>query len=58
MISLADKEDFVLAEWLMALELQKRGIVKAIFPIVMGEQRSDGKYSQSFFEDLRDGTVR
>ena len=52
-----DKEDFVLAEWIMALELQKQGIVKAIFPIVMGEQRNDGKYSQTFFEDLRDSRV-
>eukprot|EP01046_Picozoa_sp_COSAG06_P062375 COSAG06_NODE_14050_length_1194_cov_1.315982_2_plen_199_part_01 len=52
-----DKEDFVLAEWIMALELQKQGTVKAIFPIVMGEQTSDGKYSQTFFMALRDGQV-
>jgi tRNA A-37 threonylcarbamoyl transferase component Bud32 len=53
----ADKEDFVLTEWIMALELQKRGIVKAIFPIMVGEQEKDGRYSQSFFEELRDGRV-
>ena len=47
----------MLAEWIMALELQSRGIIKAIFPIVMGEQGEDGKYSQTFFEDLRDGRV-
>jgi serine/threonine protein kinase len=52
-----DKEDFVLVEWIMALELQKQGIVKAIFPIVMGEQNSDGKFSQTFFEGLRDNRV-
>lgn len=52
-----DKEDFVLAEWIMALELQKQGVVKAIFPIVMGEQTKDGKYSQTFFECLRDSRV-
>eukprot|EP01043_Picozoa_sp_COSAG02_P039595 COSAG02_NODE_3140_length_7296_cov_180.632347_1_plen_957_part_10 len=53
-----DMEDFVLAEWIMALELQKQGIVKAILPIVMGEQSTvDGKYSQSFFESVRDGRV-
>eukprot|EP01046_Picozoa_sp_COSAG06_P048050 COSAG06_NODE_7106_length_2631_cov_32.515798_1_plen_796_part_10 len=52
-----DKEDFVLAEWIMALELESRGIVKAIFPIVMGEQGQDGKYSQTFFEGLRDSRV-
>ena len=53
-----DKEDFVLAEWLMALELEKQGVVKAICPIVMGEQDKDGKYPQTFFEDLRDSCVR
>jgi hypothetical protein len=52
-----DKEDFVLAEWIMALELHSRGIVKAIFPIVMGEQGEDGKYSQTFFAEVRDGRV-
>ena len=52
-----DKEDFVLAEWIMAVELQSKGIIKAILPIVMGEQGKDGKYSQTFFEDLRDGRV-
>jgi hypothetical protein len=52
-----DKEDFVLAEWIMALELEKQGIVKAIFPIVMGEQGKDGKYSETFFESLRNGRV-
>ena len=53
-----DKEDFVLAEWLMAIELQKRGVVRAIFPVMIGEQRRDGTYSDSFFEDLRNGQVR
>lgn len=52
-----DKEDFVLAEWTMALELESRGIVKAIFPIVIGEQDHHGKYSQTFFEGLRDSRV-
>jgi hypothetical protein len=52
-----DKEDFVLTEWMMALELEKRGIVKAVFPILLGEQGSDGKFSQSFFEELRNGKV-
>jgi hypothetical protein len=52
-----DKEDFVLAEWIVALTLQKQGIVKAILPIVMGEQSTDGKYSETFFESLRDSRV-
>eukprot|EP01047_Picozoa_sp_COSAG01_P016748 COSAG01_NODE_866_length_13045_cov_12.921288_6_plen_1707_part_00 len=52
-----DKEDFVLMEWMIAIELNKRGIVKAIFPIVVGEQQTDGTFSQSFFEELRDGKV-
>jgi hypothetical protein len=52
-----DKEDFVLAEWIMALELQKQGIVHAIFPIVIGEQSTDGTYSHLFFERLRDSRV-
>ena len=52
-----DKEDFVLMEFMMAIELQRRGIVKAIFPILVGEQSRDGKFSQSFFEELRNGSV-
>ena len=52
-----DKEDFVLAEWVMALELHKQRVIKAIFPVVMGEQSKDGKYSQTFFEGLRDSRV-
>ena len=47
-----DREDFVLMEWIVAIELQKRGIVKAIFPIVMGQQTNDGKFEQFFFEKL------
>ena len=52
-----DKADFVLMEWIVAIELQKRGIVKAIFPIVMGKQGEDGKYEQFFFETLLQGQV-
>lgn len=45
-------------EWIVALELHKRGRgVKAIFPIVMGEQMPDGSYSDQFFMRLRDGQV-
>ena len=63
-----DKEDFVLMEWIVAIELQKRQIVKALFPITIEMQekgRRDGQkdgvpglYSQSFFEQLRDGKIR
>eukprot|EP01047_Picozoa_sp_COSAG01_P016273 COSAG01_NODE_830_length_13271_cov_2.845278_3_plen_626_part_00 len=52
-----DREDFVLMEWLVALELQRRGIIKAILPISIGEQGRDGTFSQSFFEELRNGKV-
>ena len=52
-----DKADFVLMEWIVAIELQKRGIVKAVFPIVMGQQAVDGKYEQFFFEKLLQGEV-
>ena len=52
-----DKADFVLMEWIVAIELQKQGIVKAIFPIVMGQQADDGKYEQFFFEKLLQGEV-
>jgi hypothetical protein len=31
--------------------------VKAIFPVALGEQTADGKFSQTFFEELRDGKV-
>ena len=44
-------------EWIVAIELQKRGIVKAIFPIVMGKQGTDGKFEQFFFEKLLQGQV-
>eukprot|EP01046_Picozoa_sp_COSAG06_P043017 COSAG06_NODE_5570_length_3395_cov_9.177161_1_plen_845_part_10 len=64
----ADKEDFVLMEWMVAIELQKRQIVQALFPITIEMQdkgRRDGQkdglpglYSQSFFEQLRDGKIR
>eukprot|EP01046_Picozoa_sp_COSAG06_P002688 COSAG06_NODE_97_length_24284_cov_6.792270_15_plen_1556_part_00 len=53
-----DKEDFVLMEWIVAIQLHKLGVVKAIFPIVMGEQKDDGKFEQFFFEQLRDGKVK
>ncbi len=63
-----DKEDFVLMEWIIAIELQKRQIVKAIFPIAIEMQdkgQKDGQkdgvaglYSQSFVEQLRDGKVK
>jgi len=56
-LELEDKEDFVLVEWIMALELQSRGVVKSIFPIMIGEQTQNGQYSQRFFEDLRDNRV-
>lgn len=56
-LGITDKEDFVLAEWMMALELYKRDIVKAIFPIVFGEQDKDGKFDGQFFAELRDGNV-
>ena len=62
-----DKEDFVLMEWMVAIELKKRGIVKAIFPITIEMQdegkkdgSKDGKpglYSEQFFMELRDGKV-
>jgi hypothetical protein len=48
-----DKEDFVLAEWIMALELQSQGIVKAIFPIVIGDGLQG---SRSFVKALRDSS--
>jgi hypothetical protein len=32
-------------------------VIKAIFPIIIGDQGSDGTFSQSFFEELRDGKV-
>ena len=64
----ADKEDFVLIEWMVAIELQKRQIVQALLPITIEMQdksRKDsqrdglpGLYSQSFFEQLRDGKIR
>ena len=31
--------------------------MKAIFPVALGEQTADGKFSQTFFEELRDGKV-
>eukprot|EP01043_Picozoa_sp_COSAG02_P038966 COSAG02_NODE_3043_length_7483_cov_14.489166_2_plen_1135_part_00 len=62
-----DKEDFVLMEWIVAIELHKRQVVKAIFPITIEMQdrgKKDGHkegvpglFSQSFFELLRDGKV-
>ena len=62
-----DREDFVLMEWIVAIELHKCGIVKSIFPITIEQQesgRKDGQkdgevglFSQSFFEQLRDGKV-
>ena len=61
------KEDFVLMEWIMALELNQRKIVKAIFPITVEQQEKGkkdgekdgeaGRYSQSFVEELRSGKV-
>jgi hypothetical protein len=53
----ADIEDFVLTEWPMALELQQRGVVKAIFPIIIGEQGTDGRFAQDFFDNLRNDRV-
>ena len=52
-----DKEDFVLLEWIMALELMKQGVIKAIFPIIIGDQRPDGSYGEGFFQELRTGKV-
>ena len=67
-LSETDKEDFVLVEWIVAIELQKRQIVKALFPITIEMQekgrrdsRKDGVpglYSQDFFEQLRGGKIR
>eukprot|EP01045_Picozoa_sp_COSAG04_P001761 COSAG04_NODE_60_length_30221_cov_15.908837_8_plen_775_part_00 len=66
-LGVQDKEDFVLMEWLVAIELNKRDIVKSIFPITIEMQdegkkdgAKDGKaglYSESFFMQLRDGKV-
>ena len=57
----------MLMEWLVAIELNKQGIVKAILPISIEMQEEgkkdgakDGKaglFSQSFFEELRSGKV-
>ena len=62
-----DKEDFVLMEWMVAIELNKQGLIHSIFPITIEMQETgkmDGKkddaaglFSQSFFEELRDGKV-
>eukprot|EP01043_Picozoa_sp_COSAG02_P044107 COSAG02_NODE_3903_length_6061_cov_2.511238_1_plen_1174_part_00 len=52
-----DKADFVLMEWIVAIELHKCGVVKSIFPIVMGQQADDGKFEQFFFEKLLQGEV-
>ena len=62
-----DREDFVLMEWIVAIELHKRGIVEAIFPITIEAQETgkkdgtkdgqDGLFSQFFFEELRDDKV-
>ena len=64
----SDEEDFVLIEWIVAVELQKRQVIKALYPITIEMQDRDikdgqtdalpGLYSQSFFEQLRDGKIR
>eukprot|EP01052_Picozoa_sp_SAG31_P003125 SAG31_NODE_117_length_24022_cov_6.878067_9_plen_184_part_00 len=41
--------DFVLLEWMMALELHRQGKIKAILPLFMGPTLSDGS-SGNFFE--------
>jgi hypothetical protein len=50
-----DKEDFVLAEWLVAIELQKAGLMKLIFPIALGSMDTFGEWARDFFENLRNG---
>ena len=53
-----DQVDNVLLEWVVAIELHNQGIIKAILPIVIGEQDSeDGHYSRAFFDDLRGGMI-
>eukprot|EP01047_Picozoa_sp_COSAG01_P038662 COSAG01_NODE_3151_length_6502_cov_6.673903_4_plen_468_part_00 len=48
-----DRVDFVLCEWIMALELHRRGSISAIFPTIVGEQDpQSGRYTQTFFQEL------
>ena len=39
-----DRVDFVLVEYIMALTLHRRGIVKAIMPVILNEQ-DDGTHT-------------
>ena len=39
-----DRVDFVLVEYIMALALHRRGIVKAIMPVILNEQ-DDGTHT-------------
>ena len=40
-----DTEDFVLCEWIMAVELYRRNILDAVLPIILGDQQDDGQSS-------------
>jgi serine/threonine protein kinase len=51
-----DRTDFVLVEYIMAFALHKRGIVKAIVPVVLNEQ-DDGTHTEAFFQQLLSGAV-
>ena len=53
-----DRQDFVLVEWMIALELHKQKRAPAIFPILLGEQDDLGQWNEDFFATLRSGKVR
>ena len=40
--------DNVLLEWRLALELKDRGMIKGIFPVLIGDRSIDGEYSNYF----------
>jgi hypothetical protein len=53
-----DRVDFVLCEWIMALELHRRGSISAVFPVIVGEQDpQSGRYTQTFFQELLSGVA-
>ena len=52
-----DKEDFVLLEYVIAIVLLKRGVLKNIFPIIIGAATEHGEITDQFFQSLRSGKI-
>jgi len=44
--------DNVLLEWLLALDLQERHMIKGVFPVMIGDVKDDGMYSPFNFRIL------